>query len=354
MSTWLMWEHHLVDILGGMALSIVVMRFAPSPSPAAGISANRMGRIVLPGTMRPLLATPFPLFRDFPRHLCAVAAALEALSSRTHRFLHCAMDRRPAGWRSPFRARTVRCDRRADRGDDAPVVLAGSHSRVLTGALFAELPPRARGEFIALARTMQRDRRRVLGGEVWSREELDAHHHATFALSVNLMLQTAGCHARARTGAVAHRGADLVLRIPRPGRRSAQRADQHPARRVIRCTWHMGSPVLRPRPPRRSERAGGRNRARRRYSRASHPGNLSNLDRGVSPERSEGHTLGKERPLIRLRHLLPSHEGRRLTDHASRKIRSTGHASRRNQHWVAFSLLPFSPSQPHRDGEKGT
>jgi hypothetical protein len=44
---------------------------------------------------------------------------------------------------------------------------------------------------------MMRDRRRILGREVWSQAELDAHHHDTFHLSVNLMLSTSGCTARA-------------------------------------------------------------------------------------------------------------------------------------------------------------
>jgi len=67
----------------------------------------------------------------------------------------------------------------------------------LTAALFAELSPDGRSEFIALVRTMQRDRMRVLGGEVWEDSDLDAHHQTTFRLSVNLMLRTAGCTARA-------------------------------------------------------------------------------------------------------------------------------------------------------------
>jgi hypothetical protein len=44
---------------------------------------------------------------------------------------------------------------------------------------------------------MKLDRRRVLGREIWSADELDAHHRTTFALSVNLMLATTGCTARA-------------------------------------------------------------------------------------------------------------------------------------------------------------
>jgi hypothetical protein len=44
---------------------------------------------------------------------------------------------------------------------------------------------------------MRIDRLRVLGREAWSAEQLDEHHRRTFTLSVNLMLHTAGCTARA-------------------------------------------------------------------------------------------------------------------------------------------------------------
>ena len=67
----------------------------------------------------------------------------------------------------------------------------------LTAAFFQELDAGARRQFIALVRCMRRDRLRVLGAEVWSQDELDAHHSATFSLSVDLMLITAGCSSRA-------------------------------------------------------------------------------------------------------------------------------------------------------------
>ena len=67
----------------------------------------------------------------------------------------------------------------------------------LVAALFAELDEPARRDFIQLVLTMRRDRVRVLRAEVWDRSALDAHHRATFSLSVNLLLATTRCHARA-------------------------------------------------------------------------------------------------------------------------------------------------------------
>lgn len=67
----------------------------------------------------------------------------------------------------------------------------------LVTALFAELDERARRDFIQLVLTMRRDRVRVLRAEVWDESALDAHHRATFSLSVNLLLATTRCNARA-------------------------------------------------------------------------------------------------------------------------------------------------------------
>ena len=79
-------------------------------------------------------------------------------------------------------------------------LLAGTSTHPLARllrALFADLTPEARQEFIALVRCMRADRVRVLGRELWTAEELDAHHQRTFSLSVNLMLATSACTARA-------------------------------------------------------------------------------------------------------------------------------------------------------------
>jgi hypothetical protein len=67
----------------------------------------------------------------------------------------------------------------------------------LVAALFDDLDTAAQEEFLALVRCMRVDRVRVLRQERWTEEQLDAHHEATFRHSVNLMLVTAGCTARA-------------------------------------------------------------------------------------------------------------------------------------------------------------
>jgi hypothetical protein len=67
----------------------------------------------------------------------------------------------------------------------------------LVAALFAELDEPARHNFIQLVLTMRRDRVRVLRAEMWDESALDTHHRATFSLSVNLLLATTRCNARA-------------------------------------------------------------------------------------------------------------------------------------------------------------
>ncbi|MGZ5460905.1 MAG: hypothetical protein ACXWN1_30065, partial [Thermoanaerobaculia bacterium] len=67
----------------------------------------------------------------------------------------------------------------------------------LTRAFFAEITPDAQRDFVALVRCMRIDRVRVLGREAWTSTQLDEHHRRTFTLSVNLLLTTAGCTARA-------------------------------------------------------------------------------------------------------------------------------------------------------------
>ncbi|MEO8379084.1 MAG: hypothetical protein ABI779_05425 [Acidobacteriota bacterium] len=67
----------------------------------------------------------------------------------------------------------------------------------LTAALFAGMAPDGQREFMDLVSTMQCDRKRVMEKEVWSEDALRDHHRTTFRLSVNLLLRTTRCHARA-------------------------------------------------------------------------------------------------------------------------------------------------------------
>jgi hypothetical protein len=67
----------------------------------------------------------------------------------------------------------------------------------LVATFFAVVDAEAQRDFISLVRAMRVDRVRVLERAVWSEDRLSAHHRVTFTLSVNLLLATAGCSARA-------------------------------------------------------------------------------------------------------------------------------------------------------------
>ena len=195
-STILIWEHHLVDILGGAVLATMSMTF------------------IYPRLQR----------RDVQQaiwaELCCLAQCARFSWRHARYFVIFLAIYLPSllHWRRYRAVRTGFCaaqwiddlldgDRPSKREplevvDELLLQMSSGTftseplSR-LTGALFAELPPDGRSEFIALVGTMRRDRERVLGGEVWSAHELDEHHRTTFQLSVNLLLRTAGCTARA-------------------------------------------------------------------------------------------------------------------------------------------------------------
>ena len=186
-SAWLMYEHHLADILGGIVLAVVVMRFV----------ARERTWVEL--------CCLYQCAQFSRRHLryFVIFAAIYAPS-----LLH---------WRRYRAVRTGFCaaqwiddlldgDRRSTH--EPLVIIDGLLEEMernafsthplsrLTAAHFADLDDASRRDFIALVRCMRRDRVRVLGREVWSEEALSAHHRTTFALSVNLMLATTGCTAR--------------------------------------------------------------------------------------------------------------------------------------------------------------
>jgi membrane-associated phospholipid phosphatase len=187
LSTWLMHEHHLVDIAGGVALAVLIMKFVYPRlwvelcclEQCAQFSRRHIRYFVI------FLAIWGPSLLHWRRY-------------RAARVGFCA-----AQWIDDL----LDGDRPSDR---EPLEIAGelveemqrdrfssSSLSLLTAALFAELGDEGRREFIALVRTMMRDRERVLGRETWTEEELDAHHQETFRLSVDLMLITARCATRA-------------------------------------------------------------------------------------------------------------------------------------------------------------
>jgi hypothetical protein len=183
-SVWLMWEHHLVDIAGGVALALLVM---PLVYPHLHVELQCLWQCV----------------RFSRRHVRYFVIFLAIyLPSLLH-------------WRRYRAVRTGFCaaqwiddlldgDRPSAREpleivDEMLDVGQAPHSGLsrLVAALFEELDDAAREEFLALVRCMRVDRVRVLQQERWTEEQLDAHHEATFRHSVNLLLVTTGCTARA-------------------------------------------------------------------------------------------------------------------------------------------------------------
>jgi membrane-associated phospholipid phosphatase len=176
LSTLLMWEHHVVDILGGVVLAVLVMRVAGRESTWVELCC---------------LAQCARFSRRHIRYF-VIFLAIYGPS-----LLH---------WRRYRAVRTGFCaaqwiddvldgDRPTDR-EPLEVVDELLTSR-LVRAFFAEIRPAARAEFLALVDCMRIDRLRVRDRETWTAEQLDAHHRRTFTLSVNLMLHTTGCTARA-------------------------------------------------------------------------------------------------------------------------------------------------------------
>ncbi|HYC87579.1 MAG TPA: phosphatase PAP2 family protein [Thermoanaerobaculia bacterium] len=183
LSTWLMWEHHLVDIAGGIALALLVM---PLVYPrvhvelqclwqCAHFSRRHVRYFVI------FLAIWLPSLLHWRRYrpvrlgFCAAQWIDDLLDGD-----------RPSK-REPLEIVDEILARRF--GNDAL-------SR-LVAAFLEHLDEPAQNEFMDLVRCMRVDRVRVLHHERWTQAQLDAHHEATFRHSVNLMLITTGCTARA-------------------------------------------------------------------------------------------------------------------------------------------------------------
>lgn len=189
-SAWLMWEHHLADILGGAALAALCMTFIHP-------------RLKHPGVELTCLRQCARFSRRHVRYFVIFLAIY--LPSLLH-------------WRRYRAVRAGFCaaqwiddlldgDRPSDR-EPLEIVdeLLEEMSRNafstrplsrLLAVLFTDLDDDARRDFMQLVRTMRRHRERVLGREVWPENVLEAHHRTTFSLSVNLLLATTGCKARA-------------------------------------------------------------------------------------------------------------------------------------------------------------
>jgi hypothetical protein len=190
MSTWLMWEHNLADIFGGIALAAVSMTLIYPRLRNPGVELQclwqcmRFSRrhiryfviflaIYLPSLLH------WRRYRSVRTGFCA-AQWIEDL-----------LDRDRPSEREPLEIVDELLDEMT-RGTFSSGPLAQ-----LVAALFADLDADGQRDFIALVRAMRIDRVRVLEHAVWTEEQLSAHHRTTFALSVNLLLSTAGCSAHA-------------------------------------------------------------------------------------------------------------------------------------------------------------
>jgi membrane-associated phospholipid phosphatase len=195
-STVLMWEHHVVDIAGGLILALASMT----------LLYPRLRRREVQAAIGIELSCLAQCARFSRRHLRYFVIFLaiylpSLLHWRRYRAVRtgfCAaqwiddlLDGDRPSAREPLHV-VEELVVEMERGEFSTQPLSR-----LTAAFFRDLPASARAEFIALVRTMQRDRLRVLRGEIWPANELREHHRATFALSVNLMLIAAGCTARA-------------------------------------------------------------------------------------------------------------------------------------------------------------
>jgi len=197
-STWLMWEHHVIDIVGGIALAAIVMSVAERErtwvelcclAQCARFSRRHIRYFVI------FLAIYVPSLLHWRRYRAVRTGFCTA------QWIDDLLDGDRASEREPLEIIDELLDELSRGGAGfQPAHDAGRPPAPLSRlarALFADLPPDAQRDFIALVRCMRVDRVRVLGREIWSAEELDAHHRRTFSLSVDLMLVTSGCTARA-------------------------------------------------------------------------------------------------------------------------------------------------------------
>lgn len=175
-STWLMWEHNLADISGGVVLAMVTMRFAYRSVEVICLEqclhfASRHVRYFVI-----FLAIYLPSLLHWRRY-------------RAVRTGFCA-----AQWIDDL----LDGDRPSDREPLEVVDHPPEALQRLIDAFFAEVDADAQGEFKELVQCMRIDRIRVLEQARWTEEQLDAHHCKTFTLSVDLLLIASRCTARAR------------------------------------------------------------------------------------------------------------------------------------------------------------
>ncbi|CAM3717329.1 inositol phosphorylceramide synthase [Corallococcus sp. ZKHCc1 1396] len=204
-STLLIHEHHLVDVFAGALLAWGTWRVvAPRAREAGFIEAVRVEALCAREMYR--------FARRHPRYGLIALALYQQSVGR---------------WRKARRARAGFCflqlvddvldgDRPVEGEPlehiDALLVRLETGAPHVPGAspefhdtattlgrvLLTELSDdRARAQVLELVRTMQKDRERVRDGRWWDAAALQAHHAATFRLSVDLMLHVADARVRA-------------------------------------------------------------------------------------------------------------------------------------------------------------
>jgi fatty acid desaturase len=190
LSTWLMWEHHLTGIAGGLALAAVAMRFVYPRLQKPGVELQCLWQCMRFSRRHVryfviFLAIYLPSLRHWRRYRAVRTGFCAA------QWIDDLLDGDRPSRREPLEiVDGLLAEMTAGTFADGPL------SQV-TAALFAEMDDASRTAFIELVRTMRVDRVRVLERAVWTAERLSEHHRNTFSLSVDLLLATSGCQARA-------------------------------------------------------------------------------------------------------------------------------------------------------------
>lgn len=187
-STWLMWEHHLVDIVAGFALAAIVMSLMwprlhveiECLWQCARFSRRHVRYFVI------FLAIYVPSLLHWRRYRAVRTGFCAA------QWIDDLLDGDRPSEREPLEIVDELIEQMVAR------MFADERLPRLVAAFFEEVDERAQDEFIALVRCMRVDRIRVLQRAHWTQAELDAHHEMTFRHSVNLMLIASRCSARAK------------------------------------------------------------------------------------------------------------------------------------------------------------
>lgn len=187
-STLLIREHHLADILGGIVLAVAVMRVVARErtwvelcciDQCLRFSRRHVRYFVI------FLAIYIPSLLRWRRYR-AVRTGFAAAQ-----WIDDLLDGDRPSDREPLDVVDELLEE-MERKRFSPRPLSR-----LVRAFFSEVNEGARARFIDLVRCMRRDRVRVLERQVWCECALEAHHRTTFTLSVDLLLATTGCTARA-------------------------------------------------------------------------------------------------------------------------------------------------------------